>query len=108
MSFVETDRELTRHSYYAATAPRPEALAPLPAGNHACDVAVIGGGLAGLSAAIELREQGFAVSEPAGLRPPEGAAAQEARRRKIHAFGELTSDQFHRCFLGVRYYVVIV
>jgi gamma-glutamylputrescine oxidase len=62
MSFVDTDRELTRHSYYAATAPRAEAFAPLPAGEHACDVAVVGGGLAGLSAAIELRERGFAVT----------------------------------------------
>jgi gamma-glutamylputrescine oxidase len=62
MSFVETDRELTRHSYYAATAPRTQAFAPLPAGEHACDVAVIGGGLAGLSAAIELRQRGFAVT----------------------------------------------
>ncbi len=62
MSFVDTDRELTRHSYYAATAPRLSAFAPLPAGDHTCDVAVIGGGLAGLSAAIELRERGFAVT----------------------------------------------
>jgi gamma-glutamylputrescine oxidase len=62
MSFVDTDRELTRHSYYAATAPQLPAFAPLPAGEHSCDVAVVGGGLAGLSAAIELRERGFAVS----------------------------------------------
>lgn len=62
MSFLDTDRELTRHSYYAATAPRTAAHAPLPAGEHACDVAVVGGGLAGLSAAIELRQRGFAVT----------------------------------------------
>jgi gamma-glutamylputrescine oxidase len=62
MSFVETDRELTRHSYYAATAPRMQAFAPLPQGEAACDVAVIGGGLAGLSAAIELQQRGFAVT----------------------------------------------
>jgi gamma-glutamylputrescine oxidase len=62
MSFAETDRELTRHSYYAATAPRLQPFAPLPAGEHACDVAIVGGGLAGLSAAIELRERGFAVT----------------------------------------------
>jgi gamma-glutamylputrescine oxidase len=41
---------------------RPQAFAPLPAGEHACDVAVVGGGLAGLSAAIELRQRGFAVT----------------------------------------------
>jgi len=62
MSFLETDRELTRHSYYAATAPVAPAHAPLPAGEHACDVAVVGGGLAGLSAAIELRQRGFDVA----------------------------------------------
>ena len=62
MSFIDTDRELTRHSYYAATAPRPQVFSPLPAGESACDVAVVGGGLAGLSAAIELRERGLAVT----------------------------------------------
>ena len=61
MPFLDTDRELSRRSYYAATAPRTTAYAPLPAGDHACDVAVIGGGLAGLSAALELRERGFDV-----------------------------------------------
>jgi gamma-glutamylputrescine oxidase len=62
MSFLDTDRELTRHSYYAATAPHAPAHASLPAGEHACDVAVVGGGLAGLSAAIELRQRGFEVT----------------------------------------------
>jgi gamma-glutamylputrescine oxidase len=62
MSFLDTDRELTRQSYYAATAPQAQAHAPLPAGDHACDVAVVGGGLAGLSAAIELRQRGFDVT----------------------------------------------
>jgi gamma-glutamylputrescine oxidase len=62
MSFLDTDRELTRLSYYAATAPHAPAHAPLPAGEHACDVAVVGGGLAGVSAAIELCQRGFAVT----------------------------------------------
>jgi gamma-glutamylputrescine oxidase len=62
MPFLDTDRELTRHSYYAATAPHAPAHAPLPAGEHGCDVAVVGGGLAGLSAAIELLQRGFDVT----------------------------------------------
>ena len=61
MPFLDTDRELSRLSYYAATAPRQQAWAPLEPGTHRCDVAVVGGGFAGLSAAIELRQRGFDV-----------------------------------------------
>ena len=60
MSFDRIDSELTRHSYYAATAPRHEAHAPLQ-GSAECDVAIVGGGLAGLSAAIELADRGMSV-----------------------------------------------
>ncbi len=54
MPLLDADRDLTRHSYYAATAQRE---APFPAleGDVTADVAVVGGGLAGLSAAIELQ-----------------------------------------------------
>jgi gamma-glutamylputrescine oxidase len=58
---LDTDTSLTRLSYYAATAPRGAAYAPLAAGEHRCDVLVVGGGLAGLSAAIELRDRGMDV-----------------------------------------------
>lgn len=60
MAFLDVDRELTRLSYYDATATRP---APSPAlqGDTQADVAIVGGGLAGLSAAIELRQRGFDV-----------------------------------------------
>jgi gamma-glutamylputrescine oxidase len=60
MPLLDTDRELARHSYYAATAPRSQTWAPLQ-GETTCDVAVVGGGLAGLSAAIDLRKKGFDV-----------------------------------------------
>jgi gamma-glutamylputrescine oxidase len=60
MSFLESDRELSRHSYYTATASRTHTHAPL-AGAIRCDAVVVGGGLAGLSAALELAERGLDV-----------------------------------------------
>ena len=60
MPLLDTDRELTRDSYYAATAPRGPAHPPLQ-GEVRADVGVVGGGLAGLSAALELAERGLDV-----------------------------------------------
>lgn len=60
MSFLTTDRDLARDSYYNATVQRPPARTALD-GDIDCDVAVVGGGLAGLSAAIELADRGFDV-----------------------------------------------
>src|SRR4051794_17507973 len=60
MTFLNSDRELSRNSYYAATAPRSQRHAPL-SGAIRCDVAIVGGGLAGLSAALDLRERGLDV-----------------------------------------------
>ena len=62
MPLLEIDRALIRDSYYAATAPRTQSFAPLQGDGGSCDVAVVGGGLAGLSAAIELRQRGFDVA----------------------------------------------
>jgi gamma-glutamylputrescine oxidase len=50
-----------RNSYYAATAPRELRFPALQEAVEA-DVAVVGGGLAGLSAAIELADRGFSVA----------------------------------------------
>jgi gamma-glutamylputrescine oxidase len=61
MPLLDTDQALTRDSYYEATAPRVAVHAPLQ-GEQACDVAVVGGGLAGLSAALELAERGLDVA----------------------------------------------
>ncbi len=60
MSLFEADASLTSNSYYAATAPRDQRFAPLE-GRVECDVAIVGAGLAGLSAAIELADRGFSV-----------------------------------------------
>ena len=60
MTFLTQDRDLSRNSYYAATATRSQRHAPL-SGAIRCDVAIVGGGLAGLSAALELRERGLDV-----------------------------------------------
>ncbi len=53
--------ELTRNSYYEASVTRPLASPPL-AERIAADVCVVGGGYAGLSAALELTERGYAVA----------------------------------------------
>ena len=60
MSLFRADALLAKNSYYAATAPRERVFAPLRT-DVDCDVAVVGGGLAGLSAAIELADRGFRV-----------------------------------------------
>lgn len=60
MSLLDADRELTRNSYYAATAARDFDCPPLR-GSESADVAIVGGGLAGLSAALELAGRGLDV-----------------------------------------------
>jgi gamma-glutamylputrescine oxidase len=60
MSLLSIDRGLSRDSYYTATAPQAQQHAPLQ-GSATADVAIVGGGLAGLSAAIELAERGQRV-----------------------------------------------
>lgn len=61
MSFLSIDRDLARDSYYAATARRGRGF-PALSGSVDSDVAIVGGGLAGLSAALELAGKGFKVT----------------------------------------------
>lgn len=58
---LEKEKGLTENSYYEATAARP-APAPALAGRVEADVCVVGGGYAGLSAALELALQGYRVA----------------------------------------------
>ena len=60
MSLLRADQQLTKNSYYAATVAREQRFPALQS-NVECDVAIVGGGLAGLSAAIELADRGFSV-----------------------------------------------
>ena len=60
MPLLAIDQSLSTNSYYAATALRGPGLAPL-AGDRRCDVAIVGGGLAGLSAALDLADRGLQV-----------------------------------------------
>ncbi len=60
MSFTQTE-QLTGTNYYAATAPRGDAFPTLD-GDIDVDICVVGGGLTGLSAALELAQRGFSVA----------------------------------------------
>ena len=58
---LKKEDQLTRESYYEASVARPEAL-PALAGRVTADVCVVGGGYAGLSAALELAGRGYSVT----------------------------------------------
>ena len=59
-SLLNSDTQLNQQSYYEASAQRPPAAPPLQGAVQA-DVLVVGGGFAGLSAALELAQKGLSV-----------------------------------------------
>jgi gamma-glutamylputrescine oxidase len=60
VGFLANDEALARDSYYETTVARAAPHPPLE-GTLECDVAIVGAGLAGLSAAIELADRGYRV-----------------------------------------------
>ena len=56
-SLIDSDTQLNQTSYYEASVQRPPVGAPLD-GPTTADVLVVGGGFAGLSAALELAQRG--------------------------------------------------
>lgn len=88
MSLLDIDGELARHSYYDATAPRTQGFAALQS-DLSCDVAVVGGGLAGLSAAIELADRGYSVAVLEGRQVGSGASGRNGGQ----ALAGLACDQ---------------
>jgi len=76
MALLDADRELARDGLYAATSPRVDSFDALLGDAGTCDVAVVGGGLAGLSAAIELRQRGFDVALLEAARIGSGASGR--------------------------------
>jgi gamma-glutamylputrescine oxidase len=60
LRLLQTDQALAQGSYYTASCARSQAWPALQE-DVSCDVAIVGGGLAGLSAALELAEAGQKV-----------------------------------------------
>jgi gamma-glutamylputrescine oxidase len=72
---LASEDHLTRDSYYAATADAGLRFAPLQ-GAVSCDVCIVGGGLAGLSAAVDLRRAGLDVVVLEGMQVGWGASGR--------------------------------
>jgi gamma-glutamylputrescine oxidase len=72
---LASEDHLTRNSYYVATAAHDLRFAALAEAVE-CDVCIVGGGLAGLSAAIDLRRAGLSVTVLEGMQVGWGASGR--------------------------------
>ncbi|HEX3141180.1 MAG TPA: FAD-binding oxidoreductase [Rhizobacter sp.] len=88
MNIWRADKALAHHSYYEATAPRTQRFDTLQ-DDIRCDVAIVGGGLAGLSAAIELADRGYSVALLEARQIGSGASGRNGGQ----ALSGLASDQ---------------
>lgn len=61
MGILDKEAQLTRYSYYEASVARPVVSQPL-SDRVSADICVVGGGYAGLSAALELAQRGYRVA----------------------------------------------
>jgi gamma-glutamylputrescine oxidase len=84
------------HSYYEASTARGQPVAPL-AGRTTADVCVVGGGYAGLSAAIELAERGYSVVVLEAQRLGWGASGRNGGQ-VIVGFGSAGEGEIERQF----------
>jgi gamma-glutamylputrescine oxidase len=92
---LASEDELTRRSYYAATAPLLDEF-PQLSGSESADVCVVGGGLSGISTALELRAKGFSVILLEGQRIGWGASGRNGGQVIIgHASEEGILAQFN-------------
>lgn len=91
--FLDIDNGLNQHSYYEATVQRSKDFESLE-GDGVFDVCVVGGGLAGLSAALELVQRGYSVAVLEAERPGWGASGRNGGQAIVgYAADDLMHEQ---------------
>lgn len=92
-SLAGSDTQLNQSSYYEASVQRPAPCAPLE-GDARADVVVVGGGYAGLSAALELAQRGMSVVLLEAERVGSGASGRNGGQTIVgYASGQAPFEQ---------------